>query len=75
MNLNDLKLEVEDRAVEYLNATRLDDLEERALNQLRKTANNGYVRLDKLEFSALLNAVRGLHRQCQELEERLELTS
>lgn len=65
MKLNELKREVEDKAVEYLNATRLDDLEERALTQLRKTANNGYIRLDKLEFSALLNAVRGLHRNRQ----------
>ena len=68
MNLNELQHEVEDKAVEHLNATRLDDLEEMALNQLNKTANNGYVRLHKLEFSALLNAVRGLQRKRQNLE-------
>lgn len=63
MNLNDLKREVEDKAVEYLNETRLDALEETALYQLNKSANNGYVRLHKLEFSALINAVRGLQRK------------
>lgn len=72
MNLNELKYEVEDKAVEYLNATRLEDLEEMALNQLNKSANNGYVRLHKLEFSAFLNAVRGLQRQRQDLEAKLQ---
>lgn len=69
MNLNELKHEVEDKAIEYLNATRLNALEEMVLNQLNKTANNGYVRLHKLEFSALLNAVRGLQRKRQQLPE------
>jgi len=73
MNLSELKREVEDKAVEYLNATRLDDLEEMALNQLNKSAGNGYVRLHKLEFSALLNAVRGLQRKRQQLEAELTL--
>jgi hypothetical protein len=58
-DLNELQREVEDKAIEYLNAQRLNDLEERALNRLRR----GYkVSLDGLEFSALLNAVRGLQR-------------
>lgn len=73
MNLNELQREVEDKAVEHLNATRLDALEEMALNQLNKTANNGYVRLNKLEFSALLNAVRGLQRKRQQLEADVSL--
>lgn len=68
MNLTELKHQVEDKAVEYLNTGRLEALEETALNQLNKSANNGYVRLHKLEFSALLNAVRGLQRKCQNLE-------
>ena len=75
MNLNELKREVEDKAIEYLNATRLDDLEEMALTQLNKAANNGYARLHKLEFLALLNAVRGLHRKCQNLEAERERDS
>lgn len=69
MNLTELKHEVEDKAVEYLNATRLDDLEENALYQLSKSGS--YIRLHKLEFSALLNAVRGLQRKRQQLEERI----
>lgn len=68
MNLTELKYEVEDKAVEYLNAIRLEALEEKALDQLNKSAGNGYVRLHKREFSALLNAVRGLHRKRQTLE-------
>lgn len=63
--------EMEDKAVEHLNVQRLLDLEEMALNQLRKSANNGYVRLHKLEFSALINAVRGLQRKRQQLESAL----
>lgn len=74
MNLAELQHRVEDEAVKYLNATRLDALEEAALAQLNRRSNtcaNGYVRLHKLEFSALLNAVRGLHRQRQLLEQML----
>jgi hypothetical protein len=70
MNLNELNREVENKAVEHLNVVRLDALEEMALNQLEKTANNGYVRLHKLEFSALIHAVRGLHRLRKELEKQ-----
>ena len=63
---------VEDKAIEHLNATRLDALEEKALAQLDRTAGNGYVRLHKLEFSALVSAVRGLHRVRQLLESQIQ---
>lgn len=71
MNLNELQREVEDKAVEYLNVSRLEALEEKALYQLNMSAQGGYVRLHKLEFSALLNAVRGLQRKRQQLEAEL----
>lgn len=75
MNLKEMQEMVEDKAVEYLNATRLEALEEAALAQLHKTANNGYVRLHKLEFSAFLNAVRGLHRNRQSIERQVTILS
>lgn len=73
MNLNEIKREVEDKAVEYLNELRIDALEETALYQLNKSANNGYVRLHKLEFSALINAVRGLQRKVKTKGEDMNL--
>ncbi len=73
IDLDELRHEVEDKAVEYLNAARLEALEKLALNQLNKSANNGYIRLHKLEFSALLNAVRGLQRKRQQLETDVSL--
>lgn len=69
MNLTDLKHEVEDKAVEHLSDARLDDLEQSALRRLNKGTN--YVHIHKLEFSALINAVRGLrrkHGRCGSLE-------
>jgi len=71
MNCSEVFREMEDKAVEYLNTTRLEALEEMALNQLSKGTDNAYVRLHKLEFSALLNAVRGLQRKRQSLESQL----
>lgn len=67
MNLKELETFAEDKAVEYLNTTRLDALEENGLNQLRTA---GYVRLDKLEFSVLIKAIRGLHREIKDKDKK-----
>ena len=63
MTLSEFQVEVEDKAIEYLNAARLDYIEAYVLRQLGRPPDNGYVRLHKLEFSALIAAVRGLRRK------------
>ena len=69
MDLTELTHKAENVAVEYLNIVRLDALEESGLAQLRKDSNRP-IRIHKLEFSALIQAIRGLHRIRQTLEAR-----
>ena len=61
MNLDEQIRQAEDKAVEYLNATRLDDIEGRF----------NFHGITKSDANLLIQAVRGLHRRRKELERQL----
>jgi hypothetical protein len=67
MNLKELGEHVEDKAVEYFNIVRLEDIRERLLADRK---------IPKLTIGGLIQAINGLHRQLRAVvKERDELRS
>ncbi len=63
MNLDELVIQAQDAAVEYLNVQRLDDIEGRY----------NFHGITKHDANVLIQAVRGLQRKRQQLEAELAL--
>ncbi len=61
MNLDELVIQAQDAAVEYLNVLRLDDIEGRY----------NFHGITKHDANLLIQAVRGLHRRRRQLEGQL----